>query len=185
MTFAILLQEGHAEGGGFNPLDLSQGGGLFWTVIIFLVSLPFIWKMVMGPITRALEARDDAASKAVRAAEQAQSGAEAAKAEISAQLAAARAQAAALLDEARVRGESREREIVDTAKKEAGALLERARIEIRAEQDKAIGTIRKQVVELSLSAASQVLKRKVDANDDRRLAEEMVAGAGTAREGRA
>jgi len=185
MTLGILLQEGHAEGGGFNPLDLAQGGGLFWTLVIFLVSLPFIWKMVMGPITRALEARDAAASHAIKAAEDAKSGAEKARAEIEAQLTAARTQAGAILEEARARGESREREMLDTAKKEAGALLERARNEIRAEQDKAISTIRKQVVELSINAAGQVLRRKVDAADDRRLAEELVANAGPAREGRA
>jgi len=184
MNLAILLQEGHAAGGGFNPLDLAQGGGLFWTVVIFLVSLPFIWKLVMGPITRALEERDESASRAIKAAEEAKLGAEKARSEIEAQLAQARAQAGALLDEARVRGEVREREIVDTAKKESQALLERARTEIRAEQDRAISTIRKQVVDLSVNAAGAVLRRKVDAADDRRLAEELVANAGGNREGR-
>jgi F-type H+-transporting ATPase subunit b len=185
MTIAILLQEGHAEGGGFNPLDLSQGGGFFWTVVIFLVSLPFIWKMVMGPVTRALEARDEAASRAIKAAEDAKSGAEKARAEVEAQLSAARAQAGTILEEARARGESRERELLDAAKKESQALLERARTEIRAEQDRAISTIRKQVVDLTVNAAGAVLRRKVDAADDRRLAEELVANAGGTREGRA
>jgi F-type H+-transporting ATPase subunit b len=184
MTIAILLQEGHAEGGGFNPLDLAQGGGLFWTVVIFVVALPFIWKLVMGPITRGLAERDEAASRAIKAAEEAKSGAEKARAEVEAQLAQARTQAGQLLDEARVRGETREREIIDTAKKESQALLERARTEIRAEQDRAISTIRKQVVDLSLAAAGQVLRRKVDAADDRRLAEELLANAGGTREGR-
>jgi len=86
--------------------------------------------------------------------------------------------------QARARGETREREILDTAKKEGQALLERARTEIRAEQDRAIATIRKQVVDLSLQAAGQVLRRKVDAADDRRLAEELLANAGGAREER-
>ena len=27
-----------AEGGGFNPLDLNQGGNMLWTWIIFLLS---------------------------------------------------------------------------------------------------------------------------------------------------
>jgi F-type H+-transporting ATPase subunit b len=184
MTLGMLLQENHG-GGGFNPLDLAQGGGLFWTVVIFLISLPFIWKMVMGPITRGMEARDEAASAAIKAAEDAKSGAEKARAEVEAQLAAARAQAGTIVDEARARGEAREREILDTAKKESQALVERARIEIRAEQDKAIGTIRKQVVDLSIQAAGQVLKRKADSSDDRKLAEELVANAGPTREGRA
>jgi F0F1-type ATP synthase membrane subunit b/b' len=58
-----------SEGGGFNPLDLSTGGGLFWTIVIFVVALVPIWKMVMGPITQALEARDDRAQAAIVAAE--------------------------------------------------------------------------------------------------------------------
>lgn len=169
------------EGGGFNPLDPKSIGIAFWTLLIFLVSLPFIWKVVMGPVAKALEARDEAASKAIRAAEEARSGAEKARGEVESQLAAARAQAATILDEARARGEQREREILDSAKKESAALLERARTEIRAEQDKALSAIRKQVVDLSLQAAGQVLRRKVDAADDRRLAEELVSNVESSR----
>ena len=47
-----------SDGGGFNPLDPSFGGATFWTWVIFLVSLPVMWKFVFGPITKALEARD-------------------------------------------------------------------------------------------------------------------------------
>jgi F0F1-type ATP synthase membrane subunit b/b' len=48
-----------------------------------------------------------------------------------------------------------------------------------AAQDKALGEIRAQVVQLSLSAAGTVLRRKVDGADDRRMVEELVSGAGT------
>ena len=71
--------------------------------------------------------------------------------------------------------------MLDAAKKESVAMLERARSEIRAEQDKAIATIRRQVVDLSLNAAGTVLRRKIDASDDRRLIDEMVA---TVKDGR-
>lgn len=175
-TIAVL-----AEGGGFNPLDPNTGGGLFWTIIIFAVSLPFIWKMVFGPITRALEERDAQATRAIAAAEDAKRGAESAKNEVDAKLAQANRDAARILDEARARAEAREREILAVAEKESGALLERARGEIRAEQEKAIATIRRQVVDLSLNAAGTVLRKKIDASDDRRLIDEMVA---TVKEGR-
>ena len=174
LTFAL-----SSEGGGFNPLDPEYGGVAVWTWLIFLLSLPFIWKVVMGPVTKALEARDEAATKAIVDAQAAKSGAEAARAEVEAKLAEARTQAARIVEEARVRAEAREKEILETARREAQATSQRAQAEILAAQDKALGEIRAQVVNISMSAAGSVLRRKVDASDDRRLVEEIVAGAGS------
>lgn len=167
-----LLSEG---GGGFNPLDPHGIGIAFWTWVIFLVSLPFIWKVVMGPVTKALEARDETAAKAIVAAEEAKQGAESARAEVEAKLAEANRQAAQILEEARQRAEARDKVLAEQAKKEAAGMLERARSEIQAEQDKAVSAIRREVVDLSINAASTVIRRKVDAADDRRLVEELVA----------
>ncbi|MBK7876677.1 MAG: F0F1 ATP synthase subunit B [Planctomycetes bacterium] len=167
-----LLSEGE---GGFNPLDPHGIGIAFWTWLIFLLSLPFIWKVVMGPVTKALEARDDQAAKAIVAAEDAKKGAESARAEVETKLAEANRQAAQIVEEARLRAESRDKQLAEQAKKEAAAMLERARSEIRAEQEKAVSAIRREVVDLSLNAAGTVIKRKIDATDDRRLVEELVA----------
>jgi F-type H+-transporting ATPase subunit b len=169
------------ESGGFNPLDLSGIGGTFWTLLIFAVALVPIWKMVMGPVTRALEERDAKAAAGLLAAQQASAAAEAARAEVDAKLREAQLEAAKIVDAARGRAEVVERELKDTAGREAQALLTRAKAEIRAEQDKALAAIRNQVVEVSMNAASQVLKRKVDSADDRRLVEELVAGAAKGR----
>ena len=45
------------EGGGFNPFEFATGA-TFWTWVIFLLSLPLMWKVVFGPITHGLAARD-------------------------------------------------------------------------------------------------------------------------------
>jgi F-type H+-transporting ATPase subunit b len=172
LTIASLLAE---ESETFNPLDPSFLGIALWTWIIFLIALPFIWKIVMGPVTQSMEARDQRATQAVAAAEEAKRGADQARAEVEARLAEAQAQSARLVAEATARAEARERELIDQAAKESAAMLEHARAEIRNEQNKAVAQIRKQVVDLSLAAAGQVLKRKVDASDDRRLVEELVS----------
>jgi F-type H+-transporting ATPase subunit b len=177
MTYAIALLSAEGEG-GFNPLDLSHGGGLFWTVVIFLVALVPIWKMVMGPITKALEARDERAAAAIASAEKASRDAESAKAAVESKLKEAQVEAAKLIDSARARAESVERQIKDDASKAATAMIERAKTEIKNEEAKALSAIRREVVEVSMNAAGQVLKRKVDGADDRRLVEEMVAAAG-------
>lgn len=166
-----------AEGGGFNPLDLSGIGGTFWTLVIFLAALAPIWIVVMGPVTRALEARDEKAAAGLAAAEKASAEAQNARAAVESKLREAQLEAAKIVDGARARAEVVERELKDTAAREAQGLITRAKAEIKAEQDKALSAIRTQVVEVSLNAASQVLKRRVDAADDRRLVEELVAGA--------
>jgi F-type H+-transporting ATPase subunit b len=175
MNLALIASEG---GGGFNPLDPAGAGIALWTWVIFLVALVPIWKLVMGPITRGLIARDEKSTAAIAAAEAANKAAQEARAEVDRRLAEAQRESAAMVEAARARADAREKQLVEEAKKNAADLLERARAEIRAEQDKALATIRKQVVDLSLSAAGQVLKRKVDASDDRRLVEELVSAAG-------
>jgi F-type H+-transporting ATPase subunit b len=166
-----LLSEG---GGGFNPIDLAAGGNLFWTGLIFLISVPLIWKVVMGPVTRALEERDAKTERAIAAAEKASKDAEEARSKLEVTLGEARAEAAKLIADARAKAEARGHEIVEQAKAEAGQLVEGARKAIKAEQDKAVTAIRNEVVELSLRAASQVLERNVGSDDDRRIARQVV-----------
>jgi F-type H+-transporting ATPase subunit b len=129
----------------------------------------------MGPITRGLIERDEKSTAAIAAAEAANRSAQEARAEVDRRLAEAQRESATMVEAARLRADAREKELVEDAKRNAAALLDRARSEIQAEQDKAVATIRKQVVDLSLAAAGQVLKRKVDAADDRRLVEELVS----------
>ena len=172
MQYLLFLSPG--EGGGFDPLDLSQGGNMLWTWAIFLVTLPFAWKMVMGPITRALEERDERASEAIGAAERASQEAQEARAEVEVKLGEAQSAAAEMLSEARERAELREREIIDTAKKEADAMIERARTDIDAEKEKALLAIRDEVVDLAIGAAGKVLGRQADSEDDRRLVSDVI-----------
>ena len=172
----LFLTTTAASEGGFNPLGMESGGVLLWTWAIFLLALPFIWKIVMGPVTNALEERDDHAARAIAAAEKASSEAEKARADVEVALGEARAEAATLLADARQRAEVREHEIVEAAKVEASQMVDTAKKAIRAEQDKAISTIRNEVVDLSLTAASRVLERNVGGEDDRRIVTELVAG---------
>jgi len=165
-----------SEGGGFNPIDFAAGGNTFWTLVIFVVSVPLIWKVVMGPVTRALEERDAKTQEAIAAAERASADAQKARADLEKSLSEAQASAAKLVAEARARAEARGQEMVEASKAEAAALLDGARRAIRNEQDKAIAAIRNEVVELSLRAASKVLDRNVSSEDDRRIAAQVLAG---------
>jgi len=163
--------------GEFDVFDMNGAGNLIWTLVIFGLSLPFMWKFVFGPISGALAERDDRASAAIEAAKRAEETAERLRGDMEVARGEAQREATKLLADARSRAEVRERDIVENAKKEASAMVEGARRQIHAEQEKAIAAIRNEVVDLSLGAASQVLGRSVRGDDDRRMAQELVAKA--------
>ncbi|MSR62678.1 MAG: ATP synthase F0 subunit B [Planctomycetes bacterium] len=178
MSFFSLALLPFASGseGGFNPIDFTTAGNLVWTLLIFFVSVPLIWLVVMGPVTKALVERDAKTEQAIATAEKASKDALAARADLEKTLSEAQANAAKLVAEARAKGETRGQEILEAAKNEAGQMIEGARKAIRIEQDKAVAAIRNEVVELSLRAATQVLGRNVGGDDDRRFAAQVVAG---------
>jgi|FLOH01.1.fsa_nt_gi F-type H+-transporting ATPase subunit b len=165
-----------ASAGGFNPLAPDTAGQALWTLIIFGLSVPFIWKIVLGPIVIALEDRDGHAKEAILAAESAKEEAERVRAEVEVSLGEARAESAREMKEARERGEKRALEIIASAESKAKDLIVSAQATIRSEQEKAVSAIRSEVVELSLHAASAILGRSVDSEDDRRLVTEVVSG---------
>lgn len=162
--------------GDFNPLAPETFGQALWTLIIFGLSLPFIWKMVLGPIVSALEERDGHAKEAILAAEAAKEAAERVHAEAEVSIGEARAESAKETAEARDRGEKRATEIIAAAEVKAKDMVVSAQAAIRAEQDKALSAIRNEVVELSLQAAGKIVGRSVDSEDDRRLVNEVVSG---------
>ena len=77
ITPAIAIAEG-----GFNPLDVSASGGMIWTIVIFVVALPLMWKVVFGQIAAALGERDAKASEAIVAAQRASEEAEKSRAAV-------------------------------------------------------------------------------------------------------
>ena len=164
----------HPGGGGLDPFDPASFGGILWTWLIFLFAVPVMWKFVMGPITKSMEARDEAAQRALAEAQRARDEVAQAKGEIDGKLAEARADAAKLLADARGRAATVEKQMLDEAQSKAQKLAEDAQKAILAERDKALVAIREEVVELSLAGAKAVLQRNVGGDDDRRLVADMV-----------
>ncbi len=174
MYMLLIEGAGEAQGDGMNPFDPAGFGGMLWTWVIFLAALPFMWKVVMGPIAKALEARDEQASRAIVEAEKAREEASRARTEVESKLAEARAEAAKLVAEARERASVVERQITEEANARTQRMVTEATATIQAERDKALATIREEVVDLSMAGARVVLGRNVGADDDRRLVADRV-----------
>lgn len=167
-----------AEGSSFDIFDQTGAGNFIWTLVIFAIALPLMWKLVFGPIAAALVERDSKADEAVHAARAASEEAERSRAEVEIALGNANAEAKKIVGAAASRGETRERDIVENAKKEAEAMIVSARTAIEGERDRAVAAIRSEVVDLSMKAATEVLGRNVGSEDDRRLVQDIVSTSG-------
>ena len=161
----VLGQE--AEGGG-GPFAVNPGLSV-WTTVIFLALLAILWKFAWGPILSSVEKREDNIQSALDQAAESQARAEKLAEEQRKQLAEARRQSQEIIAEGREAGERVRKELEEKAREESQAMIERARREIDRQKEAALDEIRKESVELALAAASKLLKKKVDADQDREL----------------
>ncbi len=170
-SFATLLP---LVEGGFEPLKVVTGAG-FWTLLIFVLSLPFMWKNVFGPITKALAERDERAESAIAKADAARAGAEKAQFETERQLEAARLETQRQIREAKERAEKQAQELLAKAHQEAEASRQKAVAEIDAERRRAIAEIRDLSVDVSLNAASKLMKRDMSGKDQKTFVKDFLS----------
>jgi F-type H+-transporting ATPase subunit b len=170
-SLLILVSEGEEHNGIADIFNVGQSS-FYWTLAIFLIALPFMWKMVFKPITTALEARESAAREAARAAEAAREDTERMKAAIQEDLDAARQEAAKQVAEAKSRAAAREQELMAAARAEAERERSRARQEIEAALTAARETLRREAVVLAVEVAERVITREFSDADQARLVSE-------------
>jgi F-type H+-transporting ATPase subunit b len=166
-----------ASGEGLGALLDFAPGAMLWTWIAFLVALPVMWKMVYGPITRALETRDQKVEDSIAAAETARKEAEQQMAAARAELDKARAEARRMVEQAVGRAEKQAAEAARAADEKAKAELQKARDAIAAEKRAALQELREQTVALTIAVAAKLLQRELDDAAHRRMVAEFVAGA--------
>ncbi len=173
MAWLAVLPGPQPEEGGFTIFQW-QPGVAIWTLIIFGLSLPLMVKFVFGPITRALEERDQKVERAAVAAEEARKRAEEAV-----------AKAQQELEQSRAEARQRVQEAVDRATRQAQEEVQKARVEIQRERQKAaediegakrraLLEIRNEVVDLSIASASRILKKDVDDEAHRQIVDKFL-----------
>ena len=178
-TVALLLSatpalaQEHAEG-PVNLLDPNVGL-MFWTIIIFLITLGVLWKWAFPAILGAVEEREKALEAALADARRDREEAAKVLAEHRAQLEAARTDAQRLIAEGRSVGEKLRAEMIEETRREQQGMLERARRDIEAEKDKAIAELRREAVDLAIAGASKVIEKNLDEQSNRRLVEQFLA----------
>ena len=173
---------GHTDSvheGGWMEKWLSFDPGVFmWTIVTFFIVLAILKWKAWGPLMDALDKREEDIRNALSSAEKAKEEAGKVAEDYEEMIRKAQAEAQKIVAESKAAGERVREEIKVTAEKEAGDILEKAQHQIQTEKEKAVQEIRSSVVEFSLQAATKVIEKNVDSEDNRRLIKETVAGIG-------
>jgi len=155
-------------------------GLMFWTLVIFAILFFVLAKFAFGPITKAVEAREQALEDAIESAKRDREEAARLLAEQRAALDATRGEAQKLIADARTAAERVRAELVEQAHTEQTNMLDRARKEIEAEKAGAIAQLRREAVDLAIAGAGRVIDKNLDQAANRQLVESFLASVSPA-----
>lgn len=157
----------------FNILEINPGL-MFWTIVTFVLLFLILKKIAWRPILEALEKREktirDSLDEASRSRDEAQKLFE----DYNRKLEKAGEEAQKVLEEGRAMSENMKKDILTKAREEAEEIVTRGKNEIELEREKAISEIRKQAVDLSLNAASKVVRKTLTGEDHKRIVLEAI-----------
>jgi len=176
LVSAAPLYASEADGGG-GPLDVNVAL-IIWTVLIFGIVLAILSRTAWPNILGAVEKREAHIRELLEGAERDRAEAAALAAENRRLMEETRAKTQEAITEARTQGEKMRAEVLETARREQQDLLERARRDIAAEREVALDSVRRDAVELSIRAAEKLVRRTLDAEDNRRLVREFLGQVG-------
>lgn len=163
---------------------LSPNTGLmWWTLIIFTVLFFILSKFAFGPITKAVEAREQALSDAIEGAKRDREEAARLLAEHKRLIDEAHAEGQRHIAESRALSEKMRADLLEQTKREQAELLERARREIESEKGRAIAELRREAVDLAIAGASRVVEQNLDTQGNRKLVESFLASVGPVKSG--
>ena len=148
---------------------------LLGQMISFAILIWFSVKFIWPPLIKAIEERQQKIAEGLAAADNAQKNLAQADAKVADELKAARAKANEIIEQAHQRANA----LIDAAKADAIAEGTRqkalAEAEIEAAANRAKEDLRKQVSLLAVTGAEKLLKREINANDQKALINELAA----------
>ncbi len=150
-------------------------GLMFWTILTFLIVLVVLWKAALPPILGAVEAREQQIRDLLAAAERERAEAQDALAQNARQLEETRSRIQEMVAEGRTAGERVRDEIIADGRRQAEDLMTRSRRDVRQELDRALQELRLEAVDIAIAAASKLVDRNLDEEDNRRLVREYLS----------
>ena len=152
-----------------NPLVQLDPGLFLWTILTFLVLLGVLAKFAWNPLLKMLRDREEFIRSSLDDAEKARAELERLNSEGEDIVNKARSVAQTILSEGKAAASKLKDETLNAAKDQAKSILSDAKKQIRIEKDKAIEEIKSEVVDLSLSVATKLIKKNISREDNQAL----------------
>ena len=152
-----------------NPLVQLDPGLFVWTILTFLVLLGVLAKFAWNPLLKMLQDRENLIRSSLDDAEKAQMELARLNSEREDIINKARSEAQTILAEGKAAASKLKDETLNGAKVQAKSILSDAERQIQIEKDKAIAEIKSEVVDLSLSVATKLIKKNISREDNQAL----------------
>lgn len=177
-TAASYPDGAHDHGGGEaespNPLRIDPDLAI-WTLVVFVVLLLVLRLVAWGPITEALQKRENSIAGEIAAAGAKHEEAKRLLAAHELKLASAADQIRELLEEARRDAEHTKQEIVAEAKSAANAERQRAVREVEIARDTALKQLAETSANMAVSLASSAVRQNLTAEQQSRIVRESLS----------
>jgi F-type H+-transporting ATPase subunit b len=161
-----------------NPIFKPEPGLIIWTLISFFILLILLKKVAFPPILKGMKKREETIKQQLEEAQKTKKEAENLLEDYKRQLAEARSEAQKIINEGKSLGENMRKEIVQKAQQESNQIVKRAQEEIELQKQKAILELQEKIADLSIMAATKIINKSLNTEDNRRLVEEYVSKVG-------
>ena len=156
----------------------AEPGLIIWTLISFFLLLILLWKVAYPQILKGMKKREETIKQQLEEAQKTKKEAENLLEDYKRQLAEARSEAQKIINEGKSLGENMRKEIVQKAQAESNQIVKRAQEEIELQKQKAILELQEKIADLSIMAATKIINKSLNTEDNRRLVEEYVSKVG-------
>jgi F-type H+-transporting ATPase subunit b len=160
-----------AEGGLLDP----HTGLIFWQIVVFIAVLVVLGKFAFPHILGAVEAREERIRELLAAAARDRDEAQVLLEEQKKEMESVRGKAQEVIAEARTAGERMREELLTQARREQEEMMMRTRRDLDLQVQRALEEIRAEAADLAIAAASKLVERNLDAEDNRRLVNDFLA----------
>jgi len=185
---APAAEHGHAPGEHHDDTDLGHGNATpalhqpqewrfdlsIFTFVVFLILLAILTKFAWGPISAALEQREETIARQIAEARMASEKAARQLKEYEARLGAATDEARQIVAQSRKDAEVAKDRIVAEAREAAGKERDRAVAEIATAKNQALDEIAQRSVQTAVSLASSIIRREVKPHEHEALIGEAI-----------